>query len=145
MSQYLDPLTVTEISDSIFAIADHDFRYLSDLAVRQFNVPVGFFTDFASVPRLGVIYALLGDRAHEPAVIHDWLYYAAVTTRAMADAVLMEAMIVSKISWWQRYPIFWGVRLGGWHAWNAHRLAGDPTNGKFKDSPDILYRGKEPV
>lgn len=137
MSRFIDPLNTTEISDSVFAIADHPFRYQSDLAGVIFTVPVGFFTDFASVPRLGVVYALLGDRAHEPAVIHDWIYYSAVTTREVADDVLMEAMETLNLPWWQRYPIWWGVRMGGWVAWNAHRKAGHPTVGKFCDSPDI--------
>jgi hypothetical protein len=145
MSKFPDTLETIEIDDRIFAIADHPFRYQSDLAARVFTVPVGFFTDFASVPRLGMVYAMLGDRAHQPAVVHDWLYYAAITTREMADNVLLEAMIVLDLPFWQRYPIFWGVRIGGWAAWNDHRKVGDPENGKFKDTPDILNRGKEPV
>jgi Protein of unknown function (DUF1353) len=144
VSKFLDSLNTTEISDSIFAIADHPFRYESDLAKKTFTVPVGFFTDFASVPRLGIIYAMLGDRAHEPAVVHDWLYYAAVTTRAMADDVLMEAMARKYLPWWQRYPIWWGVRAGGWLAWNTHRKAGHPEVGKFADSPDILGKSVMP-
>ncbi len=136
MSAFLDPLNVTEISDSIFAIADHPFRYQSDLA-GLLTVPIGFFTDFASVPRLGIVYAMLGDRAHEPAVVHDWLYYAGITTRSMADDVLMEAMTVLGLSWWQRYPIYWGVRIGGWVAWNTHRKAGHPETGKYSASPNI--------
>ncbi len=140
MSEFLDSLCVTEISDSIFAVSDHDFRYQSDLT-GLLTVPVGFYTDFASVPRLGIIYALLGDRAHEPAVVHDWLYYAAITTRKTADAVLMEAMKVLGLPFWQRIPIYWGVRLGGWKAWNDHRKAGDPKNGKFAASPDIAQSG----
>lgn len=136
MSQFLDALNVTEIDDSIFAICDHPFRYESDLA-GLITVPVGFYTDFASVPRLGIVYAMLGDRAHEPAVVHDWLYYAAITTRDMADDVLMEAMNVLGLPFWQRYPIWWGVRLGGWAAWNTHRKAGHPEVGKFQTSPNI--------
>lgn len=136
MSQFLDPLNVTEISDSVFAICDHPFRYQSDLA-GLITVPCGFYTDFASVPRLGMIYAMLGDRAHEPAVVHDWLYYAAITTRERADNVLMEGMNVLGLPWWQRYPIWWGVRVGGWHAWNQHRKDGHPETGKFSTSPDI--------
>lgn len=137
MSEFLDALNVTEISDSVFSICDHPFRYQSDLA-GLLTVPVGFYTDFASVPRLGIVYAMLGDRAHEPAVVHDWLYYAGITTREMADDVLMEAMKVLNLSWWQRYPIWWGVRLGGWKAWNDHRKAGHPETGKFSSSPDII-------
>ncbi len=136
MSAFLDPLNVTEISDSVFAIVDHAFRYQSDLA-GLLTVPIGFHTDFASVPRLGIVYAMLGDRAHEPAVVHDWLYYAGLTTREKADNVLMEAMIVLGLSFWQRYPIYWGVRMGGWKSWNDHRRDGHPESGKFSTSPDI--------
>ncbi len=137
MSKFLDPLNVTEISDSVFEVADHPFRYQSDVAKQTFTAPVGFFTDFASVPRIGIIYALLGDTAHESAVIHDWIYYAALVTRDLADKVLLEAMGVSGIAWWRKWPIYWGVRIGGWWAWEDHRIKGDPANGKFQDSPDI--------
>lgn len=137
MSQFLDPLCITEISDSIFQICDHPFRYQSDVAGQTFTVPVGFYTDFASVPRIGVIYAMLGDTAHEPAVVHDWLYYSALVPRDMADNVLLEAMGVIDLPFWRRWPIYWGVRLGGWYAWNDHRKKGDSQNGKFKDTPDI--------
>ncbi len=136
MSQFLDPLNVTEISDSVFAICDHSFRYKSDLA-GLITVPIGFYTDFASVPRIGIIYSMLGDTAHEPAVIHDWIYYSAIVTREIADEVLMEAMKVIGIPWWRRYPIYWGVRIGGWHAWDQHRKDGHPEEGKFKTSPNI--------
>jgi hypothetical protein len=139
VSAFLDTLSTTEISDSIFAIADHPFRYKSDYAKRMFTVPVGFTTDFASVPRIvPAIYALLGDTAHEPATVHDWLYYAAVTTREAADNVLREAIMVFGIPAWRATLFFWGVRLGGWAAWNGHRKVGDPQKGKFADSPDIL-------
>lgn len=142
MSKFLDPLNTTEISDSIWEIADHPFRYQSDVADRLITVPVGFFTDFASVPRfLPVVYACLGDLAHQPAVVHDWLYYAAITTREVADQVMLEAMDIWGMSVWKRYPIYWGVRAGGWAAWNKHRKDGDPQNGKFKTSPDIKSEG----
>jgi hypothetical protein len=138
MSAFLDPLVVTEISDSIFEVADHPFRYQSDVAGRTFTAAVGFFTDFASVPRIGIIYAMLGDTAHEPAVIHDWLYYCALVPRVLADKVLLEAMGVIGLPFWRRWPIYAGVRIGGWYAWNDHRKKGDPANGKFRDNPDVV-------
>lgn len=136
MSQFLDSLVVQEIDDSIFEVAVHPFRYQSDLA-GLITVPVGFYTDFASVPRLGIVYALLGDRAHQPAVVHDWLYYSAITAKAVADKVLLEAMIVIGIPWYQRWPIYLGVKVGGFAAWNKHRKDGHPETGKFSESPDI--------
>lgn len=142
MPKFLDSLCVTEISDSIFEICDHAFRYQSDVAGKTFTAPVGFFTDFASVPRIGIIYAMLGDTAHEPAVIHDWLYYGAFVPRDVADNVLFEAMGVIGLPFWRRYPIYWGVRIGGWYAWNQHRKDANPQAGKFQDNPDIISLGR---
>lgn len=137
MSRFLDRLTVTEVDDKIFSVAYRPFRYQSDVAAQLITVPIGFYTDFASVPRLGLIYSMLGDCAHQPAVIHDWLYYAAITTKEVADLVLLEAMKVIGISAWRRYPIYWGVKFGGFYAWNTHRKEGHPETGRFKASPDI--------
>lgn len=141
MSKFLDKLIVTEVSDSIWAIADHPFRYESDIAGRMFTVPVGFFTDFASVPRfLPLIYALIGDEAHEAAAIHDWLYYSAIVQRVVADKVLREAILLCQMPAWKANLFYSGVRIGGWAAWNGHRKLGDPAGGKFANSPDILNK-----
>lgn len=87
------------------------------------TVPQGFQTDLASIPRgLWNVLPPVGgyDR---PAVVHDFLYQHASTslTRAEADAVLMEAMAWVGVGWWTRRTIYWGVRLGGWVAWNHYR------------------------
>lgn len=126
MAQFLDSLYLAEVDDSTFRIVDHPFRYQSDIG-GLITVPIGFETDFASVPRIGWIYALLGDIAHEPAVIHDWLYYSAISSRKDSDDILLEAMTSIHIGW-RRYPIYWGVRLGGELAWNSHRKAGHSVN-----------------
>lgn len=125
MSAFLDPLCITEVSDSIFQVCDHPFRYQSDLG-GLITVPDGFKTDFASVPRVPVVYDVLGDVAHEPAVIHDYLYYSAIFSKEMADDILLEAMGVIGMPVWRQYPIYWGVKFGGFVAWNGHREAGDP-------------------
>lgn len=125
MAQFLNHLTVSPVDDVIFRVSNHPFRYQSDLVNDAIEVPVGFYTDFESMVRwVPTLYALLGDVAHEPAVIHDWLYYSAITSREIADKVLFEAMGVKGLPAWRRYPIFWGVRMGGWAAWNGHRKAG---------------------
>lgn len=142
MAAFRSKLTVTEVSDSVFAVAGHPFVYQSDLLADPIIVPVGFYTDFASVPRfLPLVYACLGDTAHAPAVIHDWLFYCALVPRKRADQILLEAMGVCGLPAWRRWPIYVGVRLGGWVAWNNHRRQGNPQAGKFKDSPNV--RGLE--
>lgn len=133
MAKFLDSLFVEEISDSVFQTTQQ-FRYQSDIA-GLITVPPLFFTDFGSVPRwMPMMYALLGDVAHEPCVIHDWLFYSAFTTFEVANKVLLEAMGVVGISWWRRYLIYAGVCVGGKFAWNAHRNAGHPEAGKFSNS-----------
>lgn len=144
MAQFLDPLNVTLIGDSIFSIADHQFRYKSDFIPETIIVPVGFWTDFASIPRgVPLIYALLGGRAKEPAVIHDWIYYSAITDKDTADKILKEAMGICEVDGKRVYPdwmisiFYWGVRIAGGPSWNLHRKQGDPSDGRFNHTPNI--------
>lgn len=48
--------------------------YVSDLTNSTYTVPANFETDFATIPRLPLVFALFGDCAHRAAVLHDWLY-----------------------------------------------------------------------
>lgn len=93
--------------------------YLSDVAKRAFTVPAGFQTDLASVPRLPLVYLLCGDCAREAACLHDWLYSARETDRAMADAILREASACTGVPWWRRTLMYWGVRVGGASHWDS--------------------------
>jgi hypothetical protein len=86
--------------------------YESDLA-GTITVPAGFVTDFASVPRVPVAFWLTGDTAHDAAVVHDYLYSTGELPREKADAVLLEAMAVTGIPAWRRYPMYWAVRAFG--------------------------------
>jgi len=70
-------------------------RYQSAVLGTLIEVPTGFLSDLASVPRLPLAYLLAGDTAHEAAVVHDYLYQVRISTRAQADAVLAEAMAVT--------------------------------------------------
>lgn len=83
------------------------------------TVPAGFVTDFASVPRLPLVFFLLGGIAHRAAVLHDWLYTNHLFSRAQSDAVLRAAAIASGVPAWKAWALWAGVRIGGWHAWNA--------------------------
>lgn len=122
MAKFLGKLTVVEIDDSIFQVAVSPFNYQSDLLPGTISVPVGFYTDFGSVPRwLPMIYALIGNTCHDPAIVHDWLYYSAITDRKTSDQILIEALKVCGISAWRCWLFYAGVRAGGWASWNKHR------------------------
>jgi hypothetical protein len=94
-------------------------QYESDILWRVITVPVGFLTDFASVPRIPVAFLLMGNCAQEAAVIHDWLYSTHETTREQADAVFWEACLVLGLYEWRANLMHWGVRIGGAGPWEA--------------------------
>lgn len=88
---------------------------------EKITVPAGFITDFASVPRVIQIFLpqSIGRRA---AILHDYLYHThgegGRYTRREADGIFLEALKVLDVPWYQRFPLFWGVRIGGWVPWS---------------------------
>lgn len=80
-------------------------------------VPKGFKTDFASVPRLPLAYALTGDTAHASAVVHDYLcritFQDCEITWAEAARVFKEAMKHEGVPGWRRQMMYLGVRYFG--------------------------------
>lgn len=81
---------------------------------RRIQIPAGFITDFASIPR--VLWSILPPTGGygKAAVVHDRLYRTpGLCTRAQADAVLKEAMQFLQVGWWTRQVIYAGVRVGG--------------------------------
>lgn len=80
-----------------------------------------FEMDMASVPRLPIIYSAWGDRVHREAVLHDYLYRVnsrPQVSREQADEVFLEAMKSRGVSWWIRWPMYLGVRAGGWGSYH---------------------------
>lgn len=99
-------------------------------ALGTIRVPSGYRTDLASVPRLPIIHALAGGRAHMPAVLHDFLYEHHNTlriTRKQADVAFLQAMIAvdEPANAFTRYAMYFGVRMGGWFVWRRHKPHAD--------------------
>lgn len=123
MSEFRTDLDVVCIDDS-FWILNSILSYMSDL-IGLIEVPVGFETDFASVPRVPIFFTLFGDRAHREAVLHDYLYRidsVPTVERSQADEVFLEAMKNRGKGFSVRYAMYWGVRLGGWTAYHKKRV-----------------------
>ena len=89
------------------------FRYNSKAASRIITVPSGFLSDFASTPRVPIIYEMFGNIAYEEAMLHDYLYTSGRESRATAVAVLREACELNGMPAWRRWGLWIGVRLGG--------------------------------
>jgi hypothetical protein len=123
MSRFLTPLRA-EKSGQFWTILQ-PLIYESDLLQKVIVVPEGVVTDFASVPRLPLMFLLTAESAHEAAVIHDYLYSKQDVPRSLADAVFREAMGASGEPGWRSWLMWAGVRAGGWLAWNNKQ----PQNG----------------
>jgi hypothetical protein len=124
VSRFLTPLRLERIEDSS---ADGrgtwrllaDLVYESDVAGITITAPEGFITDLASVPRIPVAFMLTGATGHAAAVIHDACYTRHWVTRAMADDIFYEALLVLGVPKWRATLMWAGVRVGGRGPWKA--------------------------
>ncbi len=83
------------------------------------HVPVGFLTDFASIPWLArVIIPKLG-KWTKASVVHDYHYQNGIPslTRAQADRCFLDGMKDLGVAKWQRALMYWAVRVGAGKAW----------------------------
>lgn len=100
---------------------------------RLFEIPVGFETDGASVPRLlWWLYPPFGADYECAAVLHDNVYQHAEQfegrddghlSRGEADALMREVMQVDDFRPSGRRVVYRGVRMGGWRTWRRYRNA----------------------
>lgn len=95
-------------------------QYYSDvLGGITLEIPAGFVTDFASVPRIPVVYELCGATSAEASVVHDYLYTTKAFPRALCDDVLREASAITGVPAWRRNLMWAGVRLFGGSHWKS--------------------------
>ena len=123
MSRFTESLVVTPLPDGKTWIILYDFGYEvgEEGSGEVINVPIGFHTDFASIPRpLWAIFPRWGKYGNA-AVIHDYLYWEQSHNRKESDDILLEGMVVLEVGYFTRYAIYWAVRLGGWWAWRRNK------------------------
>lgn len=89
-----------------------DLRY-NDEVMGLIIVPKGTRTDFSSVPRIPVVFELVGDKGHAAAVVHDFLYHSTIFTRAQSDAVFHRALGCTGTGKTRSTLMYLGVRLFG--------------------------------
>jgi hypothetical protein len=129
----LDSRLVNERKDHHRLLAP--FAFYSDLIGETIVVPMGFVTDFASVPRIIGAWLLYGGKGKRAAVIHDWLYSTQKLSRAVADAVFEEALKASGYAAWEVGGMYAGVRVGGWVAWNKKNVPQDRHVEEIMEAP----------
>ena len=119
MSRFTEILLVSPLADGKSWVIKKDFGY--DVGEEgsgdTINVPIGFMTDFASVPRpLWWLIPKWGKYGNA-AVIHDYCYWEQSRSRKESDSIFREAMQVLEVSKWKTFLMYWAVRLGGGLAW----------------------------
>lgn len=123
MSKFTNVLAVSPYPDGKTWYLRSEFGY--DRGAKgsgnTIMVPIGFCTDFASIPR--PFWAILPKwgKYGNAAVIHDFLYFIQDLSRKEADGVLREAMGVLNVVAWQRCSIYHAVRWFGFIAWCANK------------------------
>ena len=107
-------------------LADGDSWVLMDDLVYKTNddrsiaVPLGFITDFASVPKFLWWWTAPWGRHGFAGIIHDWLYYIQDSSRADADALFREVMGKLGVRSTRAWLMWVAVRGPGWFAWRAN-------------------------
>ena len=91
--------------------------FKSDIANMTITVPTGFPTDLASIPRIPIIYELIGNTSKMASVIHDFLYTSKLVNRKMADSIFLEACVVTHVPSWRRIILWSGIRIFGKSYW----------------------------
>lgn len=141
MSRFLTKLRLEHIED--MSVDDRGswqlidpLVYVSDVAGITITAPAGFITDLASIPRyIPFAYALFADLGQAAAVVHDVAYSYHVTTRAMADAILYEALLVLGVPKLKARAMWAGVRVGGGSHWTQPgQLQTVPAYAQFTDA-----------
>jgi Protein of unknown function (DUF1353) len=106
-------------------------------AFRSVTVPIGFVTDFASIPR--AFWSLLrpdGNYTY-PAIIHDFLYWTQDGSKDEADQILRFGMEDFQIDAVSLNAIYEGVHLFGGPSWDTNtRLRSQGERRILKQFPD---------
>lgn len=82
---------------------------------REVTAQPGFETNYVTGRKLLIVRRIVQEKMDPAAVIHDLLYCTAEVSRADADAIFLEAMIVLGVARWRAYAAYAAVRAVGWN------------------------------
>jgi hypothetical protein len=118
--QFIDFLEVSPFADGDNWFLTRPLTYELPGTTLRVEVPPGFVTDFASIPR--PFWSLLPTwgKYGSPAVVHDYLYWDQRCTREQADWIFLLGMEESDVGSIERFVIHRAVRWGGAFAWRSN-------------------------
>lgn len=103
-------------------------RLVAQVGVREWiEIPVGFTTDGASVPRWAqelTGWAPWADPQRWAGIVHDWLYSQRGVAKSHADNVFRAVLVSEGAGRWKRKLMYIAVVLGGGPAYRANQARG---------------------
>jgi hypothetical protein len=116
--QRIDPVDFRPFVDGQHWIVRQPLTYRIGVSAHQVVVPVGFVTDFASIPQ--ALQSIIRQNGSYilPAVVHDYLYWNQSCTRAQADQIFLLAMIENGVSSVHQTALHQAVKIAGGFAWD---------------------------
>ena len=115
--QPIPPVDFRPFSDGMHWIVREPLTYTIGISTDSVTVPVGFVTDFASIPQALQSIIRANGPYILPAVVHDYLYWKQTCTRQQADQILLLGMIENQVREVHRSAIHGAVTMAGGFAW----------------------------
>ena len=122
MNSYFTPLIVVPLADGKRWKLHEGFTYRYRVGKDTFiiQVPAGFVTDFASVPRIFQSIIPSWGKFGKASVLHDFCYSINFNSRRWSDIMFRKAMIASGTPTWKVNLMYWAVRVAGGFAWRNY-------------------------
>lgn len=113
MSKFTTPAILEILDHHLWRVHEPFDFYLSDDNSDVIEVPAGFVTDLATIPR--VFWSLMqpDGKYAKAAIIHDYMYDNALRTKKAADLIFLDGMTVLGVPKWKRTVMYLVVRLFG--------------------------------
>ena len=120
MSSFTTELKIDYIDGKTWRVAE-EFSYCVGAKDSGWllTVPKGSATDFASIP--SIIKGLIPTswKYSKASVLHDYLYRSGNKSKAISDAIFLEAMLASGLNKFGAYAMFFAVSIFGSKAYKA--------------------------
>lgn len=123
MSSFTENLIVEVFKNNKFKNhSEFSFYYYINNKKETINIPVGFVTNFASVPRLFWPFVGPIDNHAKAAIVHDYCYANIYKNdRKLSDKLFLLGMKILKVNIVKRYLMYFAVRLFGWAVWSKYK------------------------
>ncbi|EDR5075844.1 DUF1353 domain-containing protein [Salmonella enterica] len=123
MSRFTTPAILEMLGHYRWRVYEPFEFYLSEDNCDVIEVPAGFVTDLATIPR--VFWSLMppDGKYAKAAIIHDYLYDNALRTKKEADLIFLDGMTVLGVPEWKRTIMYYAVRLFGKGMYNRKNPA----------------------